>query len=272
MPATSLRDRFWTKPVARALTSPSAILATGAGAAVGVVAASPLGLLVVAGGAIGAAVGLGGRLALAIPRKPQPVERGIDPFRVQEPWRHAVVDALQAKGRFTQALGTFRDGPIKATMARTAEQVDVAVSRCWQVAQQGDLIASARSRLGDRSARTELARLRDQVGDGEPSDLQAKTIRSLESQIATADRLDELLVTTTQELDLLNARLDESVTRAVELSVSNELSGAADLGADLDEIVTDLEALRLAIEDVDTATDGPATDPAAGGETAGSGA
>jgi hypothetical protein len=254
MTAPSVRDRFWTRPVARALTSPSAIVATGLGAAVGIVATAPLSVpLAVVGGLVGGALGLGGRLAAAMPRKPKAVDARIDPMQVAEPWRHAVVDALQAKGRYQQAVASFRDGPIKVSAAGIGVQVDNAVAACWEIAQQGDRIATARGRLRDRDARGDLERLRGQIGAGSPTENQQRTMTSLQNQIAAADRLDQLLVTTDQELDLLNARLDESVTNVIELSVANSpVADAASLGRDLDAIVDDLESLRAAIAAVDT--------------------
>ena len=54
-----------------------------------------------------------------------------------------------------------------------------------------------------------------------------------------------------QRLEVLDARMDEAVARAVELSLSAgdaaELSG---LGADVDQLVDDMEALRQGLEEV----------------------
>jgi hypothetical protein len=72
--ARSLRDRFFTPPVARAMTSPLGIVLAGAGAAVGV--ATGMGVV----GAIGlGALAWGGRVAAAIPRGEKHSTR-IDPF------------------------------------------------------------------------------------------------------------------------------------------------------------------------------------------------
>ena len=54
MARLSLRDRFFTPQVARALTSPSGILSLGAGAAVGIVATAPVSVpLAVVGAVVG---------------------------------------------------------------------------------------------------------------------------------------------------------------------------------------------------------------------------
>lgn len=262
MAAQSFRDRFFTPKVARALTSPTGILAAGAGAAVGIVATAPVSIpLAAAGAVVGGIVGLGVRVAAAVPRKE--VQPRIDPFAVPEPWRHSVIDALQAQVRFDQAVKSFRAGPLKETIVRIGSQIDTAVDQCWEVAQQGHLIAEARRRMSDREARTELARIEQAVGKGgQPNEVQARTIEALRSQVQTAERMDALLSGTNDRLDLLNARLDESVTRAIELSVSNRTSDAAALGDDVGRIVDDLENLRVAIEDLDHRSPQSATLPA----------
>ena len=173
----------------------------------------------------------------------------IDPFAVNEPWRHSVIDALQAQVRFDQAVKSFRAGPLRDTLVQVGVQIDDAVRQCWEVAQQGQLIAAARRNIDDVGARSELARI--QAGSGQANEVRSHTIAALQSQIGTADRLDALLSGTNDRLDLLNARLDESVTRALELSVTNRTSDADALGTDVGRIVDDLESLRVAIEDLD---------------------
>ena len=93
MASLSFRDRFFSPPVARAFTSPTGILAAGAGAAVGILATAPVSVpLAVVGGIVGGAIGLGARVLAAVPSKGRG-ER-IDPFAVNEPWRHAARDAM----------------------------------------------------------------------------------------------------------------------------------------------------------------------------------
>jgi hypothetical protein len=258
MAQRSFRDRFFSPPVARAVTSPSGILALGAGAALGIIATVGTGgLIVPAAAVVGGLLGYGTRVAVAIPRR----DRGsdIDPFAVGEPWRHAVQDAIQARRRFGDALKTFRPGPMRDALATISSRMDEAVEECWRVAQRGQVVQDARRSINDREVDWELKQARFSVGAGEPNAAQASTIAALENQLATAARLDALISGTRDQLGLLNARLDESVTRAIELSISNEGSGAEALGSDVADIVDDLEALRDAIEDVDDAEDGIAS-------------
>ncbi len=250
MATRSFRDRFYSPAVARALTSPSGILSLGAGAAIGLLATVGTGGLIVPVAAIvGGALGYGGRVALAIPGKDK-AER-IDPLGVKEPWRHAVKDAMQARDRFAEAVKSFQPGPLQDEMATMADQFDEAVAECWRVAKQGQVVTDARRRIDDREVNWEYQQAVHAVRTAQPTETQARTLAALESQLATAARMDALVAGTRDQLALINARLDESVTRAVELSVSNRLADAADLEDDVGAIVDDLESLRMAIEDVD---------------------
>lgn len=251
MPRRSFRDRFYSPQVGRAVTSPSAILALGAGAAIGVVATAPLSVpLAVVGGVVGGAVGYGARVAAAIPSAGS--KQRIDPFGVSEPWRHAVIDAQQAQRRFRGALATFRPGPLADRISSIGDQIDEAVEECWMVAQQGHVVAKARQQINDREARWELDQaLQAGTAEHARSDTRARRIEALESQLATAARMDALITDTSDRLDLLNARLDEAVTRAIELSVSNRTDDADRLGSDVGTIVEEMESLRQAIQVVD---------------------
>lgn len=253
MAQLSFRDRFFSPPVAHALTSPTAILATGAGAAIGIVATISAPVLLPVAAVAGAAIGLGGRLAVALPHK----GRGdrIRPKAVDEPWRGQVEDAVTAQTRFDDAIKLFRPGPMRDAMVANASQVEDAVSECWRVACQGQIVSEARARINDREINWELQRAEHTIGSVTASETKTQTIASLKSQQATAARMDAVIGSARDQLGLLNARLDEAVTRAIELSVSSRLDDASSLGAEVGDIVTDLETLRRAIEDVDDVDD-----------------
>lgn len=249
MATSTFRDRFFTPQVARALTSPSGILATGAGAAAGIVLTAPLSIpIAVVGGLAGAAVGLGGRLLAAMPRDTPPPR--IDPFQVQEPWRRATIDALEAKVRFDQAAEMFPPGPLRDAVLGVGAQIESAVEQCWQVARQGDLVTRARARIDDNAIARDLARVQKEVVGDTPNEVQDETLDALRAQAASAGRLDALLSETTDRLTMLNARLDQSVTQAIELSVGSQVGDAESIRSDVGSIVRDLEALRSAMAEV----------------------
>ena len=265
MASLSFRDRFYSPPVSRAVTSPSAILALGAGAAIGIVATAPVSVpLAIVGAIVGGALGYGGRVALALPKKGTGIR--IDPFALTDPWRRAVQEAVRSQARFDDAVKAFRKGPLLDTMTTVSGQIEEAISECWQVAQQGQVVADARKRINDREAQWELKQTNDAIAGGTPNETQTRTIAALQSQLQSAARMDALVARTRDQLGLLNARLDESVTRAIELSVTNRLEDAGALGEDMDEIVEDLETLRMAFDDVnqtDALPGGPGAEAAA---------
>ena len=75
-------------------------------------------------------------------------------------------------------------------------------------------------------------------------------------QLASAQRLETTINDARDRLRLLDARMDEAVARAIELSVRGgdvELGG---LGNDVDGLVGDMEALRQGLEEADRAAPG----------------
>jgi hypothetical protein len=83
----------------------------------------------------------------------------------------------------------------------------------------------------------------------------AGTVDALEAQLGTAQRMDGVIVDTRDRLRLLDARLDEAVTRAIELSVrgqrTEELGSLSD---DVDSLVGEMESLRQALDETDAPT------------------
>jgi hypothetical protein len=246
MARLSLRDRFFSPPVARAITSPSGILALGAGAALGILTG---------GGAL-AAVALGvaayaGRIGLAIPRAPQ--DERIDPFTLAEPWRHYVQDALQAHARFREAVDQARPGPTQDRLRQIDERVDTGVREVWRVARRGHELVDARRRLDPDSIRREIAAT--EVNADQPwaaGSSMKQTLDALHAQLATVERLERVIGDADGRLRLLNARLDEAAARTIELSVQATMaSDLGGLGHDVDAMVDEMEALRQAIEETE---------------------
>ena len=244
MARLSLRDRFFTPPVARAITSPSGILALGAGAGIGILT----------GGGVVAAVALGlaafaGRVGLAIPRTPK-AER-VDPFTLSEPWRHYVRDALQAHTRFTEAVDSARSGPTQDRLRQIDERVSTGVREVWRIARRGHDLVDARRRLDPEGVRREIEATKANADQpwAAGSTLE-RTMESLRAQLATVERLERVIGDADSRLRLLNARLDEAAARTIELSVqAHDVSELGGLGADVDEMVDEMEALRQAIEE-----------------------
>lgn len=245
----SFRDRFFTPTVSTAMLSPSAILAGGAGAAIGVLLGGFGGLVgAVLGGVFGAVIGWAIRVALAVPRAPEGLR--IDPFTVSEPWRRFVQDAVGAKAQFNDAVRRTKRGPIRDRLTTIGARIDETVAEAWQAAVAGHELSDAARRVDANAARSELATLIEARSDAAVSVTAQATIAALEAQIATGARMEAQIAATRDQLRLLNARLDEAVARSIELSVgTDELEAFTDVEGAVGTIGEELEALRSAIED-----------------------
>jgi hypothetical protein len=245
-----LPERFLNAQTARALTSPSAIVLAGAGAAAAIAADLP-GIVAVGAGLLAWAV----RVAIGLPRRARG-ER-MDPFTLNEPWRKSVIDAQVAQRRFDTAVRGVDSGPLKERLGEIGARLAEGVKEVWRIAQRGHLMAKGLKALDVESTQRELVDVERDLSRSDDQRLQA-TRDSLRSQLHSAQRMIDAVSDARSQLRLLDARLDEAVTRAIELSLRSpadaDLSG---LGSDVESLVQDMEALRAALEDVDR--------PAAGG-------
>jgi len=247
MTRLSLRDRFFTPPVARAIWSPLSIIILGAVTAVGIIA----GLPIVAAVAIGVAA-YAVKVGLAIPRNAKRGDR-IDPFVLNEPWRGYVQSAQSAKLRFDRTVAGTRSGPLRDHLEQLSARLEDGIEESWRIASRGNDIDGAISQLNTSKAEAELNQLRQQQQSGTSADIES-TIQSLEAQISSGNRMQSVSKSTRDRLRLLDARFDELVARAVEVSVGSADSDV--LGNDVDDLVNELEGLRLAIDDTQRAESG----------------
>jgi len=260
MPATSFRDRLLTPAGARALMSPGGLVVA---VLVGVVAfllGAPLWLAVPLGALTWAANVL--RRLGRRPRGPR-----IDPFTLQEPWRRFVQEALQARTRFHEAVGRAPAGPLRDHLGEIADRVETGVSECWLIAQRGEALVEARHGIDLADVERRLAATSGPAG-GDPS--RDRVVEALEAQRDTAKRLDGVIDQARSQLRLLDARLDEAVARSLELSAhATAEASVAGLGSDVDDLVTEMEALRQALEETSAAAGGGGEPGAAGSLPAG---
>lgn len=246
--ARSFRDRFLTPRVARAITSPLGILLFGVGTAASIVA----GLPIAAAAGIGAAA-WGGRVLAAVPRDDRPAR--VDPRTLTQPWRGYAEQAQAAKRRFDQVVASVHAGPLRERLEALSGRLDDGIDESWRIARRGQELDGAIGTIDTASAQADLAELRRAIGRRQPSPAEAGTAQSLEAQLASAQRLIDLRQRSVDRLRLLDARFDELVARTVEVSVG---TGDTDvLGNDVDGLVHELEALRIAMEETDQATQLP---------------
>ncbi|HEX4982430.1 MAG TPA: hypothetical protein VFV63_12050 [Ilumatobacteraceae bacterium] len=238
----SFRDRFFTPGTAKAILSWRILLGIGVAVAL---AFTPIG--------VPAAIGVGVlayvvSVVAAMPKGAKPPR--IDPFTLSEPWRQMVQGAQGAGRRLHETVSATPTGPLRERLDGIVGKLDRALAECWEIARRGDDIDEAITRLDQTALRSKLGTLRAKVEAG-PSDDLAAAVASVEEQLASAERLKELSAQTAGRLRLTQTRLDELVARAAEVSI-----GAGDTDAyahDVDDLVIEIEAMRLAVEDTRTA-------------------
>ena len=174
-------------------------------------------------------------------RRRRPRERpvNIDPFTLSEPWRRHVSAAQAAQRRYGAIVSSTPAGPLKANMEAITRQVRRGVEECWLIAKRGDELDAALRRLDTTSLHTNFERATDEA-----------TRASLQSQLDASQRIRATRDDADQRLLLLNTRVGELLAQAAEVSVGSDSTG--DLGSAVDDVVTQLESLRLAFDEVNS--------------------
>jgi hypothetical protein len=237
-----LPEQWKTQKTADALMAPSAIVLSGVGAAAAILAGLPF-LAIVGVGALAWVV----RVATLMPRR----KRGdrIDAMTLGDPWRGFVREALDAQRRYRKAVSSANAGPLRDRLVEIGERIDAGVQECWRVARRGDALVDAIGNLDPAAAQRQLAAAKE-ARKLNPGPDQEATVKALQAQVDSADRLVKVASDAQDKLRLLDARLDESVARAVELSIRAEDVGElGGLGGDVESLVSDLETLRVALDE-----------------------
>jgi hypothetical protein len=250
-----LPEHLKSRRTADAVMAPSAIVAAGAGASLAILVGAPL----LACAAVGA-VAYGALVALRLPRRPRPL-KGIDPMALSDPWRRYVREALRARRRFDEVVRAARSGPVRERLGEIGGRIDAAVQECWRVARHGDALDEGVQSLDlhDVTSRLDQIRATRPASPGAAESFD-RTVEALEAQLASGQRLAQVSSDARARLEVLDARLDEAVARAVELSLSaGDVSDLSGLGADVDQLVDDMEALRQGVEEAGRAARGGST-------------
>jgi hypothetical protein len=229
------RDRFFTRQTAEAIMAPSSIMVAGAGTAVGVLA----GLDLVA--AVVGAAAYAGWVLFRMPRSSRDPADDIDPRRLRDPWRHHVREALEAEQRFAAAVDATPVGPLHDRLYGMADRVADAVSECWRIANRGQQLEVALGQLGPvEQLEARLARMQGNEGVAD----------ALRSQIDSYRRIEQTAIDARSRLQLLEARLDETVARAIEVGLrAGDPVEIGVLDEDVDSLVNEMEALRRGLDE-----------------------
>lgn len=231
--------------VARAVTAPSAVLLAGAGMSAAILGGLPL----LAAAGLGA-LAWAARVAVALPRRPKG-ER-VNPFSLDEPWRHLVLDAQKARGRFDKVVDQSRPGPLRERLAEVGRRLDQAVGECWRIARQGHALQGGLKQLDAPTVTAELEQVaRDRrTAQGVAGAALERAEHALRSQLSSYERIAAVAEDARTRLRVLNAQLDEAVARALELALgANDVKDLSPLSADVESLVGELEALRQAVEE-----------------------
>lgn len=234
-----LPEHWKSQRSADAVMAPSAIVLAGVGAAAAILAGLPA-LAVIGAGGLAYAI----RVGMLLPRK----RRGsrIDPMSISDPWRGFVREALDAQRRYRNAVGSATEGPMRDRLIEIGERIDAGVDECWRVARRGNQLNDAIANLDVPQARADLEAAEKASRD----DKNDPTVQSLQGQIDSAERIIDVSDDAQDKLRLLDARLDEAVARAIELSIRAEDVGElGGLGGQVENVVSDMETLRVSLEE-----------------------
>ncbi len=242
-------DHQAVRRVANSGTEPLAILAAGGGAAVGIAVGSPIVAVVLAGM---------GWLAVAVPssRRARPRAAGSSTRSIdlREPWRQFVVQAQEAQGRIRTTVDSVASGPLSDRLHQIGGQVDRGVEEARRVARRGQDLDDVRRQIDTFRIERELDELDETSPDASTAN-RARMFDALRSQLASADRLDQILTDAHDRLRLLVAGLGEAVARTFELSARGPAaSDLGDVDTTLEDVLEEMEALRLGLDDADGPT------------------
>jgi hypothetical protein len=250
--------------VARAAVSPSAIVLTGGGVAIGA-AEHSIVLAVVLG-----VVGWSARMVAAVVRSARrraarPRPEIIDPWAVPEPWRQFVRQAVDTQTRYDQLVGQRAAGPLQDRLVLLRPRVEQAVHEVWALAGQGaamggPTVAGTGPRPSVAQLSAEMARVqseRHRLGSiedaGAPPGRGASLDRAeeaLAAQLAARRQAEDAVQLLTDRLRLLTARLDAAVSSLASLAVAGGDLGATEqvVGA-VDALVEEIGSLRRGMDE-----------------------
>jgi hypothetical protein len=168
----------------------------------------------------------------------------IDPFAVSDPWRRLVQRALRAQGRYRHVVDAAEPGPTRDHLVEIGAGVDDAVSECWRIARRGNELSKALASIDVAASRSQIAALRDQPAA-------ADRLASLQAQVDSYSSISATASRTETELRTLVERLDEAAARGAQLAVASGEGTALDtLRTDVSDVVDELDALRMALEEI----------------------
>ena len=154
--------------------------------------------------------------------------------------------AQRSTRRLTETVRATPPGPLRDRLQDIADRLDDGLREGWEVAKRGDQIDAAVRQLDPTRLRSRLDTLRQQAASARRPRTSTAAIASVESQLASADRLKQLSAEHGRPpaADAVRASTS-SCARAAEVSVG---AGDTDRFAhDVDDLVLELEGLHQAV-------------------------
>lgn len=252
MAGLPVRDQIHSRRLVRATVAPSAAVGAVGGVGVGVLAGVSLPGVIICGGLGWGALALVAAIRSGTPRRRR-TER-IDPFTLQEPWRLYVQAVLANRAKVNERADSTPPGPLRERLQEVAQRVSRAVDESWQVAKRGHAVSRARQAIETRVIDQQIERLEKDLAEAPDDERLSEALAARRAQRTAADRMDEVIGSTDAQLRLLDARMGEVVVRAAELSAHlGDAASLETLSSDVDLLLTEMEALRLALDEVDGA-------------------
>lgn len=162
----------------------------------------------------------------------------VDPDLVSARFADAVADALAARRRYAEVVSGAAPGPVRDRLVEAGVRLDAGVAGVWEVAQRATQVERTLAALDPERVTDEYKRAKR---DGADPELE----RVLAQRFGSVQRLLNALDDTDDRVRLLDARLGAAVAGAAEVALG--IAGPDRVGAELDGVVTELDALRSAL-------------------------
>ncbi len=173
----------------------------------------------------------------------------VDAFAVGEPWRQYVQRSLRSERELARIVESTPAGPLRERLVAIAGRLGVGVQETWRIAQRGDALDDTIRRLDPVTLRGRLDHVTATTTTDGPPDADATAADAVRRQLESVERLQQQSARAASRLQLSQLRVEELVARAAEVSVGS--ADSESYAHDVDDLVIELEALRLAIDETD---------------------
>jgi len=174
-------------------------------------------------------------------REAQPTGDPVDLAGLRPRWRATVEEAVSARSRFRALVDRAAAGPMAERLAVLATSIDEGVLATYRTAARAQAAEDALIEMNPEVVNDQLKAAKRRGSEAE--------IELLAAQHSSVNRLMNSVDDAEEQLRMLDLRLDAAVARAAELILRP--TDTAAVGQEIDALVTELDALRQAMETLD---------------------